>query len=511
MRNAKKAKKAKKQRKPFKAKKLKKPKKAKRTKRTNQPNKANKTIKSSKAKKPRKPGKPKKQRKPIKAKKPNKAIKANTTKNVMIIKGLYEYYQTRIDNRHPGHIKYKLPDLLMIATLACFLAYSSWEQVYKYAVDNAANIMKMLPTLPGIPSGDTIGKAVAVTNFDDLPNEFAWIGETFVELSLKRPRGRPPKSEMLGTSLDGKSLRGAKKRGQDKTDTHIVNVVCNGFVMTFDRVNSKNNEIVANDHVVDILHKNGLVKGRVFTTDALGCQRRLVEKIIGMGGSFFFCVKENHPSLSAQMSELTGEMLKNPEDFKTKLERFDAPPIVQGGKEITRVCHVLQVTKEVLEWCPKLHDWPWIKSLVLIQKTTKPKNKPATTETRLHITDLRPTPQKALAISIGHWQVETMHLMLDTTYQEDRCRISIGNAAANLSAMRKLGLNFFVLAKRFHPGTTLMDFISLARQDWIYFMRILTENPWDIPHPKEERERLGMERCAHFGPILTSSKNHAKR
>jgi predicted transposase YbfD/YdcC len=403
-----------------------------------------------------------------------------------------------------------LADTLLIAALGSFLALSSWEQIHNYAVDNAANIKRLLPDLPAIPSADTIARAVAGTKFDDMPAKFAEVADWFIKLSLKRGRGRPKKSEVFGVAFDGKSLVGGKKRGHEITDTHIVHASMGGMVLSFCRVAAKSNEIPAMRQLVITLNNKGLVKGKLITADAMGCHRQTAGMIDGLGGYFLFIVKDNQPKLNEQIAAFFNEAMSRPGDFAVLT--YKAEPIVQGGNVISRVCHAIKVTPEVYEWCPNLLRWPWVKEIALIEKTIIPKKKgkEAKTEIRYLITNLEQPPQKVLEFSVGHWQVETVHLMLDKTYREDRCLISIGDAAENLSSFRKLGLNRFVLAKLHHPGTTLMDFIDLARMDWSFFMKVLTEKPWDLPNPKEERKRLGLERCANFGPIMKPSKKCAK-
>ena len=51
--------------------------------------------------------------------------------------------------------------------------------------------------------------------------------------------------------------------------------------------------------------------------------------------------------------------------------------------------------------------------------------------------------EQALKAVRGHWQVETMHWMLDMTFREDECRIRKGNGALAFNALRKIALNLF--------------------------------------------------------------------
>ena len=42
----------------------------------------------------------------------------------------------------------------------------------------------------------------------------------------------------------------------------------------------------------------------------------------------------------------------------------------------------------------------------------------------------------------GHWAIEnSLHWMLDVAFNEDDCRVRVGNAAENFSILRRMALN----------------------------------------------------------------------
>ena len=57
----------------------------------------------------------------------------------------------------------------------------------------------------------------------------------------------------------------------------------------------------------------------------------------------------------------------------------------------------------------------------------------------------------------GHWRVEnSLHWVLDDTFQEDRCRLRTGHAARNMAALRRIALNFLtLLQKYFWPNMSI--------------------------------------------------------
>ena len=50
----------------------------------------------------------------------------------------------------------------------------------------------------------------------------------------------------------------------------------------------------------------------------------------------------------------------------------------------------------------------------------------------------------------GHWGVEnSLHWVLDDTFQEDRCRLRTGQAACNMAGLRRIALNILTLLKQY--------------------------------------------------------------
>ena len=71
---------------------------------------------------------------------------------------------------------------------------------------------------------------------------------------------------------------------------------------------------------------------------------------------------------------------------------------------------------------------------------------------RYYITNLPVTVGAARMADLvrGHWGVEnSLHWVLDDTFQEDRCRLRTGHAARNMAALRRVALNILTLLKQY--------------------------------------------------------------
>jgi hypothetical protein len=89
-----------------------------------------------------------------------------------------------------------------------------------------------------------------------------------------------------------------------------------------------------------------------------------------------------------------------------------------------------------------------------------------------------------LDLTISHWQVETLHNVLDCSFREDACKIWREGAVENLSALRKLAISFLApIHKRFSSDKTSMGRIFRALRHWECLIEYLTKEPNEVHSP----------------------------
>ncbi len=75
-------------------------------------------------------------------------------------------------------------------------------------------------------------------------------------------------------------------------------------------------------------------------------------------------------------------------------------------------------------------------------ESTRGKKGHVSQEKRYYLTSLKGDAHTLGMISRKHWSIEnSLHYVLDVIFKEDECRVRLGKAARNLSALRKLALN----------------------------------------------------------------------
>ena len=176
------------------------------------------------------------------------------------------------------------------------------------------------------------------------------------------------------------------------------------------------------------------IAGLDITADALLTQRELASYMVARGAHYPFTVKGNQPTLQQDIA-LQFQQRGNADHTETT-------PADHGRIETRRI------------WCSdKLNDYldfPHVGQVFLIQREVfHKKSTRQTTELALGITSRTPqqaAPAALLRINRGHWAIEnSCHYVLDTTWDEDRCRIRTGYGPENTSRLRRFAISLINL------------------------------------------------------------------
>lgn len=102
-------------------------------------------------------------------------------------------------------------------------------------------------------------------------------------------------------ALDGKTVRGATARQADEAGVHLVAAYAPALQLVLDQLETagKGHELAAAEALLGRLP----LKGKVITGDALLTQRSVCETILEGGGDYLLPVKENQPTLLADLQE----------------------------------------------------------------------------------------------------------------------------------------------------------------------------------------------------------------
>lgn len=210
------------------------------------------------------------------------------------------------------------------------------------------------------------------------------------------------------------------------------------------RTDEKSNEITAIPELLNMLD----IKGKIITTDAMGCQKDIAEKIQKQGGDYLFAVKGNQGRLNKAFEEkFPLKELNNPEHDSYAISEKS------HGREEIRLHIVCDVPDELIDFT---FEWKGLKKLcvaVSFRSIIAEQKKEPEMTVRYYISSADLTAEKFATAIRNHWHVENkLHWRLDVVMNEDDCKIRRGNAAELFSGIRHIAINILTNDKVFKAG-----------------------------------------------------------
>jgi predicted transposase YbfD/YdcC len=340
--------------------------------------------------------------------------------------------------------RHRLLDILTVALLAVVCGANSWEEVVAYGQAKSVWLKTFLELPYGLPSHDTFGRVFARLNPEAFEQAFVRWMAALVELSGGKL-----------VAIDGKSLRRSFENAWDKSGmAHMVSAFVQANHMVFAQIKTegKGRELDAIEKLLVFLD----LQGAVVTIDALGCNPHIAELIVQAKADYLLQVKENQPTLHAQLQTLFAEaVLEGLKEY-----RSDTCQTIDGdhGRIETRNAIVLW---DVQYLGNLVQDWPGLKSVARVERKREvpgPEGLKTSTEYHYYIAtlDQRKTARQFLAYSRGHWSVENnLHWQLDVSFNEDQRRIRAGYGAENFSRLCRMALNLLKNEKTHKNGIAI--------------------------------------------------------
>lgn len=322
-----------------------------------------------------------------------------------------------------------LPQMIVMAVVAILCGCDGWDDVAEFCEVRADWFTRMLNLPRGVPSHDTFDRVFARINPLQLEQMLReWMNALAVASGGKL------------VAIDGKTLRRSFEHAWDASGmAHIVSAFAseNKLVLASLGVLDKENEITAIPKLLAMID----LKGSTVTIDAIGCQRAIAQQITDAKGHYVLQVKENQPTLCAKVATLmNAAILEGLAGWKGS--RFEDVDAGHGRIETRRVwltTEVQHLGSELLEL------WPSVKAIVAMERVREVLGKEPKVSTERHyyiLSDGSCTAERAGAIIRGHWSIEnSLHHVLDVSFNEDQSRVRKGHGPENLSRLRRLTAN----------------------------------------------------------------------
>ena len=313
--------------------------------------------------------------------------------------------------------RHKLIDIIVVAICAVVGGADGFDAIEVFGKAHLQWFLNFLELPNGIPAHDTFARVFARIN----PTQFR---ESFVQWT-KELAGIFAKDVI---ALDGQTLRGARRKDQKKSPIHMVSAWAVGLrlVLAQTKVDEKSNEITAIPDVLKILD----IKGCIVTLDAMGCQQKIAKQIIDQGGDYILGLKGNQGTTLETVEE---HFSTTTDSLYEKFQDVDKG----HGRIETRNYYAADADS-----IADLKEWPGLKSVVKVVSTREIKDQ-ITTETRFYLSSIKSNSVKIIGPAIrSHWGIEnSLHYVLDVTFNQDHSRIRKDNAPENFNVLRHMAMN----------------------------------------------------------------------
>jgi predicted transposase YbfD/YdcC len=350
---------------------------------------------------------------------------------------------------------HELLDIVAIAICAVVAGADSWDDIEDFGNAKIDWLGTFLELPNGIPSHDTFRRLFERLDPAEFQKGFlGWI-EALHEAT-----------ERQVIAIDGKSLRRSFDRARGKSALHLVHAwaTANHLLLGQVAVDEKSNEITA----IPVLLKMLSISGAIVTIDAMGCQKEIARTIRGREADSILALKANHERLFEQVvafwDRACARLMKGPDIG------YDREWSEGHGRTEARRCWA---TSD-LDWLEGREEWKDLKSVVFIE-SERFIGESLSVETRYYLSSL-PNDARLLNQAVrSHWGVEnSLHWVLDVTFDEDRSRIKKENAPENFGLLRRLAL--CLLKKESSSKRSIKGRRLRASWDEGYLQRVLCGN-----------------------------------
>ncbi|BDA01000.1 ISAs1-like element IS1358 family transposase [Vibrio cholerae] len=345
----------------------------------------------------------------------------------------FMHFQIIKGYRQESKVEHKLSDIILLTICGVLSGHDGWDGIIDFGHARLDFLKRYGHFEAGIPSADTLSRVMGMINPVALQRSFiAWMKDCHTLTD----------GEVI--AIDGKTLRGSYDRSKGKGTIHMVNAFATANRMSIGqlKVDSKSNEITAIPKLLDLLD----VKGCLITIDAMGCQKKIAQKILDKEADYLLAVKGNQGMLEQAFDDY----------FRMDmLQDFDGSSYSTQEKSHGRIeTRVALVNRDLSVLGDIEHEWPGLKSMGIVA-SIRQESAVATEQDvsiRYYICSKELEAQTLLEATRSHWGVEVMHWSLDTAFCEDNSRIRADDRAEAFARIRQICLNLLKSETTFKGG-----------------------------------------------------------
>jgi predicted transposase YbfD/YdcC len=375
--------------------------------------------------------------------------------STVTLDSIVKHFESLPDPRHTRNRRHLLVDVITIAVCGVIVGCSGPTSIERWAKAKADWLEELLSLQNGIPSRDCIRRVLSALK----PEAFQTCFQSWMMSLVSEDEDAQPT-----IAIDGKTMRRSHDRSRGLGPLHLVSAWASEHGLSLGQVatEEKSNEITAIPELIDQID----VTGAIVTIDAMGCQKAIAKKIVDAKGDYVLAVKENQPKLHEAIKELfsderQGDLLKMPHRQHQTSEK--------GHGRRDERCYLLAKIPSHARW---KDAWPGATAVGMAVRMTEKSDGTTDGDVRYFITSCYLSGERFARAVRGHWGIEnSLHWVLDVTFDEDQSRTRERFAASNLSWLRRFAIS---LLKRHPSKHSIKGKSQIAGWNNEFLMEVLT-------------------------------------
>ena len=337
-----------------------------------------------------------------------------------------QHFEAIEDPRIDRCKRHELLDIILLAVSAVLSGAQGWEQIEDFGIHRLDWLRRYRPFEYGIPRHDTIARVISRLKPEEIETAFQRWMSCLIESTG---------SDVI--AIDGKTARRSFDTRERQNPLHAVSAWSSQHQLVLGQVavDEKSNKVSTIPRLPTLLD----IENCIITLDAMGCQKDIAKQIVKGKADYILALKGNHSGMKAELEAWWHKSMRE----GTTSETYDEFREVSAGHGRIEIRHCEQLIID-RAWLDKDYRWDGLQSVIKVTATVEEKlSGKKSKETRLYISSLALNAEQALDAVRSHWQVESMHWVLDVTFREDESRIRRGTGALAFNVLRKIALSLF--------------------------------------------------------------------
>jgi predicted transposase YbfD/YdcC len=375
------------------------------------------------------------------------------------VTSILRHFESLPDPRHHRNRRHLLGDVITLAVCGVIVGCDGPTTIASWARAKQDWLREVLELPNGIPSRDCIRRVLSTLKPEAFQRCFeSWIASLVSETSGD---GTEPTRHI---AIDGKTVRRSHDARNGLGPLHLVSAWATQHGLSLGQLatEEKSNEITVIPELIDRID----VKGAIVTIDAMGCQKDIAAKIVERGGDYVLAVKDNQPKLREAIEEF---FRAEHQAKRSKVPHRQHQTCEQSHGRRDERYYVLA---KLPAGFPLKDRWPGLTAIGMAIRTTEKSDGTASGDVRYFISSCYPSGARFAEAVRGHWSIEnSLHWVLDVTFDEDHSRTRNRPMADNLSWLRRFAVS---LLKRHSSKDSIRCKSRIAGWNNEFLMQVVT-------------------------------------